>query len=269
MANLQETYRRFIGVGACSISPIDEPEIVMAFPRLSALSIADNIEQGKIVANTETGVSAVFNTYTMSHQPELSLTYSTFNIEMQAIATGWRTQVLDADGYDAPFVRQVVVPDTADITVAYEFDAYTAIGSAEHAKTTVTGAVEFKATTQENGVTIDISDKLEVFDNGAITVKQVNVAELLGAAITVEIFGTYSGGAITVAKPLGNVSITAGIVTSNNKNMFLYVPVAKVNTTGNSFDPAADNKEIKFDILSIGGCDPYKLIEMPLGVTCA
>jgi hypothetical protein len=54
MANLQETYRRFIGVGACSISPIDEPTIVMAFPRLSALSIADNLEQGKIMANTDT-----------------------------------------------------------------------------------------------------------------------------------------------------------------------------------------------------------------------
>jgi hypothetical protein len=267
MANLQETYRRFIGVGACSISPIDEPTIVMAFPRLSALSIADNIEQGKIVANTETGISAVFNTYTMSHQPELSLTYSTFNIEMQAIATGWRTETISGTGYDAPFVRQVVVPENADISEAYEFDAYTAVGSASHTKSTAT--VAFKATTQENGVTVDIYDKLEVETNGLIRVKQSEVANLLGTAITVEIYGSYNGGAITVAKPLGNVSITAGIVTSNNKNMFLYVPVAKVNTTGNSFDPAADNKEIKFDILSIGGCDPYKLIEMPLGVTCA
>jgi hypothetical protein len=133
----------------------------------------------------------------------------------------------------------------------------------------VQGAVEFKATTQENGVTVDISSLLEVFDDGEIKIPSGNVSGLLGTAITVEIFGSYSGGAITVAKPLGNVSITAGIVTSNNKNMFLYVPVAKVNTTGNTFDPAADNKEIKFDILSIGGCDPYKLIEMPLGVTCA
>lgn len=256
MANLSETYRKFIGVGACAISPIDDEDLVMAFPRLSALTLADNIELGKAMANTETGVSSVFNTYVTSHQPELSLTYSTFNIEMQAIATGWSTYNASVD---APFVRQVIVPEF--ITGDYTFQAYKVLTGTSGSHTL--GSVDARITTQVNGVSTPVSG-VTVSNNGEVTVPQ----SLAGVALTIEVMGTYAGGAITVAKPLGLCQITAGIVTSDNRNVFLYVPSAKINPTGNTFDPSADNKEIKFDILSTGGCEPYRLIEMPLGVEC-
>lgn len=256
----------FVGLSNLTLTR-NSDGLVMNFPKPMSFVLADNTANREQMTRTDSGRMSRINTYSISQNSELTISYS--SVQPELIAFQLNKSMEPVTGLEVNLPRTILVPNTGEIPGA---TLTTQLGYGIVADEPSTGSyTELFATPleQENYATwntwrTQTTPAFAVGENGALRFTNNLVRE----QVTLSIPWTINASRMTESL-LGDFQITATLVDSLNKVHFVYIPSAQVNPSGVSIDASAENFEFRFFLYTPGGrCTPYDLIQTGYTVAC-
>lgn len=262
-------YRTYKGISNLNILRKSDG-ILYSWPKPVTFVLQDGQEQVNQMTRNDLGEMSSINNFVTSRIPLLQIGYQQIQLEAFSFQTGFQAT---SGTFDVGIPRQVVVPSDGLIAAA-----------------TVSGNAYFGMAA--DGLIGDLSDVFASINEDGLSVALTPVnwtgsqptgtkevafgpdgalyfsADLVGSVVSTR--NPWNVDATTISSLLvGEVSIQAAMVDSNNKLSFLNVPTAIVDTAGTPFEPGADVLNINLRLIQEpGACLAYQLYETQQLVSC-
>lgn len=256
----------FVGLSNLTLTR-NSDGLVMNFPKPMSFVLADNTANREQMTRTDSGKMARINTYSISQNSELTISYS--SVQPELIAFQLNKSMEPVTGLEVNLPRTVLVPSNSEVPGAI---LNTQLGYGIVADEPSKGSYTEQFATQMsqepyatwNTWKSQTTPAFAIGEHGALRFTD----NLAREQVTLSIPWTIDAAKMTETL-LGDFEITATLVDSLNKVHFVRIPSAQVNTSGVSIDASAENFEFRFFVYTPPGrCTPYDLIQTKYTVAC-
>ncbi len=263
-------YRTYKGISNLNILRKSDG-VLYSWPKPVTFVLQDGQEQTNQMTRNDLGEMSSINNFTTSRIPLLQIGYQQLQLELFAFQTGFQ---VTSGTFDVGVPRQVIVPSDGLIAGA------TSAGNAYFgmAQDGIAGdQSDLFAAINDDGIESQLTvvlwtgtqpagpNEVAFGPNGALYFS----ADLVGCVVSVR--NPWNVDATTISNLLvGEVSIQAAMVDSNNKLTFLNVPTAIIDTAGTPFEPGTDVFNVNLRLIQEpGACLAYNLFETQQLVSCS
>lgn len=252
--------RTFVGMNSLVIERLSD-NVVYNFPVPQSFVVSPNNQQKVQLGRDQQGRTARLRSYIDGALPEMVITYSTMRPELISFAVGNRL-VSGSYATHLPKLLQVTKEDYAAAATGYlgkgiVADAVTQASIITDNLSTALTQVAY-ATGPAN------PDEFSVGLDGALKFAPELIGEIVAMSIPYTVTANAWGDLL-----LGDHSIRAALVDTENKVTFFEAPLATVNLEGTAISPGSEAMELKFFLNTPPGeCRAFNVYETTLQVAC-